>query len=394
MTGRILKSIVWIALIVGGFELAARHVLFPEYTAMLPDMYWKHPVLGHYNKPNLTVRRYNPMNYDVTNRTNSIGMRGLEENREKELAGVWVAGGSNTFGGYIEDNDVFPAAMRRHGIWAANLASEGHGISHQTALMRMLRKQGHRPKAVILVVTMYYAIADHSRGLRELGMPVMDDIAVSPGQRPTARDNLRLAVADFGVLLPTGFQALRARLLRSSALYGWFKVGIMGIPALRDWTLRNGFRNDLDFVQNFDLELLRPLKPGTEAFQKFQSTANYVAAVRTMVESEFGVPFGVLLLPAHHQLHPDNFKRYVDRYGLGAEDLDPLRPLSALKSELRQRGVQTLDAYPALRDSGIRRFTFPDDGHLTAPAHRVVAKLLANWITAKMRSTEPTGVKR
>lgn len=394
MIGRILKSLVWIALIVGGLELAARHVLFPQYTAMLPDMYWKHPVLGHYNKPNLTVRRYNPMNYDVTNRTNSIGMRGLEENREKELAGVWVAGGSNTFGGYIEDDDVFPAAMRRYGIWAANLASEGHGISHQTAMMRMLQKQGSQPKAVILVLTMYYSIADHSPGLRELGSPVVDHMAVSTVQRPTARDNLRLAVADFGGAFPTGFQAVRARFLRSSALYGWFKVGIMGIPALRDWTLRNGFRNDLDFVQNFDLELLRPLKDGTDALQKIHSTAIYVAAVRTMVENEFGVPFGVLLLPAHHQLHPKNFKRYVDQYGLGAENLDPLRALSALKRELRERGVKTLDAYPALRDSGIQRFTFPDDGHLAPPAHAVVAKLLAGWLKAEMPSTEYIGTKR
>jgi len=394
MTGRLLKSLVWIALIVGGLELAARHVLFPQYTAMLPDMYWQHPVLGHYNKPNLTVRRYNPMNYDVTNRTNSIGMRGLEENRKKELAGVWVAGGSNTFGGYIEDDDVFPAALSRHGISAANLASEGHSISHQTAMIRMLWKQGYRPKAVILVLTMYYAIADHSRGLRELRMPVVDNTVVSSVKKPTARENLRLAVMGFGEALPTRFQSLRARLLRSSALYGWFKVGIMGIPALRDWTLRNGFRNDLDFVRNFDLDLLRPLTTDNAAGKKVVSTANYVAAVRSLVEDQFGVPFGVLLLPAHHQLHPDNFKRFVDHYGLGAEDLDPLRPLSALKRELRQRGVKTLDAFPSLRDSGIRRFTFPDDGHLTAPAHAVVAKVLAGWLKDGMPDRQPSGVKR
>jgi len=102
MAGRILKIFVWAALIFGGLELAARQFLFPEYTAMLPDMYAEHPVLGHYNKPNLSVRRFNPMNYDVVNHTNALGMRGLEKNREKELVGIWIAGGSNTFGAYVK----------------------------------------------------------------------------------------------------------------------------------------------------------------------------------------------------------------------------------------------------------------------------------------------------
>jgi hypothetical protein len=167
----------------------------------------------------------------------------------------------------------------------------------------------------------------------------------------------------------------------------------MGIPSLRAWTLRNGFRNDLDFVQNFDLELMRPLKLGSQGLQKIVSTANYVAAVRTMVENKFSVPFGVLILPAHHQLHPANFKRYVDHYGFGAENLDPLRPLVALNRELRRRGVRTLDAYPTLRDSGIRRFTFPDDGHLTAPAHAVVGKILADWLKDGMLPIQPAGTK-
>lgn len=394
MIGRVLKYLVWITLIVGGLELAARHVLFPQYTAMLPDMYWQHPVLGHYNKPDLTVRRYSPMNYDVINRTNAIGMRGREENREKELAGIWVAGRSNTFGGYVEDDEVFPAALRRLGISAANLASEGHGISHQTAMMRMLWNEGYRPKAVVLVLTMYTAIADHSRGLREIGLPVVDNTIVSSAKVPTARENLRLAVLDFEQALPTRLQALRARLLRSSALYGWFKVGIMGIPALRGWTLRNGLRNDLDLIQNFDLALLRPLTAGDAAREKIVSTANYVAAIRTMVEDKFGVPFGVLLLPAHHQLHPASFRRFLDHHGLGDEDLDPLRPLSALNRELRERGVKTLDAYPALRDSGIPRLTFPDDGHLVAPAHAVIAELLARWLRDSMPLIPPTGVQR
>ena len=104
-------------------------------------------------------------------------------------------------------------------------------------------------------------------------------------------------------MLPNDFQAIRARLLKR-ALYGWFKVGIVGVPELRDWTLRAGLRNDLDFVQNFDLKLLRPLTDDNPAHGEIVSTADFVAAVSKMVKEMFDVPFGVVILPAHHQLHP------------------------------------------------------------------------------------------
>lgn len=384
MSARSLKILLWVAFVGGALELSARLILFPQYTAMLPEMYWHHPVLGHYNKPNLTVRRFNPMNYDVVNRTNELGMRGLEKDRKRELAGVWVAGGSNTFGGYVPDDRVFTAGLRRHGIWAANLASEGHSIDRQAAMVRVLGKEGYRPKSVVLVLSMYFAIADYSDKFAGLTEPVVGRIALTPETRPTARRNLQAALSELRSSLPTDFQSVRARLLKSSALYGWFKVGIMGIPALRNWTLRAGLRNDLDFVQNFDLDLLRPLTAGNPATRKIESTADYVAAVGKMVQDTFEVPFGVLILPAHHQLHPASFDRFIAHHGLAGQDLQPLRALTALKAALALRNVALLDTYPALRDSGVARLTFPDDGHLTARAHEIIADSLATWITTGM----------
>lgn len=387
MIRRLLTLVLLGALALSGAELSTRLFLFPEYKAMLPDMFWRSPVLGHFNKPGLAVRRYNPLNYDVVNHTNSLGMRGLEKNRNDELSGVWVAGGSNTFGGYIPDDDVFAAALKRYGIPAANLGSEGHTIAQQAGVIRTLAKEGYRPKAVVLVLSMYFAIADYSADFAALDQPIAGHLGAAPLPQLTARENLAAALTDLRDALPADYQSMRARLLKSCALYGWFKVGIMGIPALRGWTLHAGLRNDLDFVQNFDLNLLRPLTANNPASSNILSTADYVAAIGAMVKKLFGVPFGVVLLPAHHQLHPASFRRYVYHYGLATEDLAPLRALTALDSELEKRGVPFLDTYPALRGSGIARLTFPDDGHLTAAAHAIVARELAAWLKRGMRSS-------
>lgn len=384
-----LKLLIWGILFLGGLELTARYVLFPQYVAMLPDMYERKPGIGHYNRPNMTVRRYNPMNYDVVNRTNSLGMRGLEKNMERELAGVWVIGSSNTFGGYVEDEEVYAHRLKQHGIWAANLASEGHTMQLQAAVARSIGARGYRPRAVVLSLTMYLAISDFSTQYGYLTGPLSEETtAVSV---PTARENLASASRNLQNAIPTNFKAVRARLLRSSALYGWLKVGIMGIPSLRDWTLRNGLRADIDMVRNFDLNLLRPLERGNPAVKNIRSTADFVAAIGKMVRDTFGVPFGVVILPARNQLYPESFQRFAQHYSLQDQDLDPERSIRALEKALLDRGIDTLNTLPALRKSGHPALTFPDDGHLTAPAHGIVAAELAAWLKSKILPQKATG---
>ena len=324
--GRTLKVCLWGLLLLATAELAARYVLFPQYVAMLPDMYQRHSVFGHYNKPNLEVRRYNPMNYDVINHTNSLGLRGLEKNREKELAGIWMAGSSNTFGGYLEDSEVMSARLGDAGYPAANLSSEGHDIVKQTMLIRSLGDAGYRPRAVILNLAMFYAIKDYSAQQSALSAPLEGRMEAINKIAYKARDRLRGGIAGLWAAVPKTLQSVRARLLKSSALYGWAKVGIMGIPALRDWTLRAGLRADMNLANNFSLDLLRPIEKGGTTDGHINSTADYVAAIGDLVRDRFDVPFGVVMLPANHQIYADRFRRYVDHYGLQGQDLDPLRP--------------------------------------------------------------------
>ena len=345
-------------------------------------MYEPHPLFGHYNKPGLDVRRFSPMNYDVINHTNRLGQRGLDRDMERELKGVWVAGGSNTFGGYVGDDEVYTRRLRGFGFWAANLASEGHDMAMQTLVIRDLAARGYRPRAVILALTFFNALQDYDDRLGYLTRPLDEEAATDETRRTEYPAASRLASAVTGLwsLVPTSFMALRARFIKNSAVYGWLKVGVMGIPALRESTLRLGLRADVDLVHKNGLDLLRPLVPKNPATRLIASTAGYIAAVQNIVRESLGVPFGVVLLPNHHQIYPNRFERFVRHFGLQGQDLDPVPPIDALAATLRARGIPVLDTLPALRLANTQLLVFPDDAHLNAEGHAIVARIVAKWL--------------
>ncbi|HEX9702391.1 MAG TPA: hypothetical protein VGA19_06025 [Rhodospirillales bacterium] len=390
-TGRIFLASLWALLALAALEFLMRVAIFPEYTAMFPELYERHPVFVHVNKPNLNVRRFKAGNYDVVIHTNSMGFRGLERNRAAELKGVWVAGGSNTFGGYVGDDQVFAARLAAHGYPAANLASEGHNIAEQARIIRHLGDLGYRPRAVVMAITLFNAIQDYGDDWDALTKPLDVPVEAPKAVHDRPRDRLVAAAEGVRTSVPTSLRDLRSRLAKSSALYGWLKDGIIGIPALRDWTLKLGLRDDLDFrfPGRLGVDVLRPLTKGNRAMTLIDSTAELTAAVGAMVERRFGVPFGVVLLPSHHQIHPASFQRYLKHMGLAGQDLDALRALDALAGALRARGVATLDTLPALRAAKVKRLTFPDDGHLVAAGHAIVAEALARWLDTGMGSGRP-----
>ncbi len=386
---RILTICFWGLLVLGGAELAFRFVVFPEYTSMLPDMFQRHPVLGYYNKPNIEVRRYNPMNFDVINHTNAMGFRGREENREKELSGIWVAGSSNTFGGFVEDNEVYVAQLRKYGYWAANLGSEGHNIDTQSILIRYLGKQGYRPKAVILALPVLHAIQDYTERFDALSKPLRETTTVVERTVGLPSDELWNGFNKLWLAIPRSFKAVRGRLLESSALYGGLKVGIMNVPMLRAFTLKIGFRADIDLINKMPLDLLRPLDTSNPAWRAINTTAEFVAATRAMIQKEFGVPVGVVLLPSYHLLYPEAFQRYVNHFNLQKENLDPWRALSAFKVALAERNVPVFDTLAGLRKKATGPLTFPDNGHLNAEGHTIVAKEIAAWLKSGMKTAQP-----
>lgn len=363
-------------LLVAGIELAFRLAIFPGWRDLQHDMYVRHPVFGHYTKPNLDIRRLNPGNWDVRVRTNALGMRGLPGNLERELAGIWLIGDSNAFGGYVDDAAILSARLGGRGMPVANLASEGHDLSHQARVVRWLGQQGHRPRAVVAAVSLYHGIRPYRDMVAELNRPLPEQ---APESRPRAHDILAARLRGLAAAVPASGLQLRAFLRANSAAYGWVKSGIMGVPVLRTLTIDLGLRTDLDLVYPFGLDLLAPMDAGNPARDDLRGTADFLAATGALVERMFGVRFAVVLLPAHHQIYPAAFARWQSANGLEGRDLDPLRSLQGLKDELAARGVPVLDPLDALR-AAPGRVTFPDDGHLNALGHRVVADALAAWL--------------
>lgn len=360
-------------------ELFVRYVAFPEYRAISEQVYVSHPIFRYFNRPNLAVPRFSPGNYSVINHTNSLGLRGLEANMAAELSGVWMAGDSNVFAAGVSDNEVFTARLSAFGYRAANLACEGHNASDQVAVVRYLWQLGYRPRAVVLGLSLNQAIQDYTPGLANFDRP----IDVAPSAEATLvgpRGRLRQEIERLPTLLPSSFIDLRGRLIRSSALYGFLKVGVLKSDWLRDRLKQAGLVASLDVTVQNRLEYFLPYDRGNPTMPLLVSTVDLVSGFSQVVRRDLQVPFGVVLFPHFHQMYPDGFSRFLARAGLEGRQMDPFQPLKALKSGLEARGIPVLDLLPVLKASGVEPLTFPDDGHLNAPAHAVVAEAVARWL--------------
>lgn len=384
MVGRLISRGLWAIFVLASLEMLMRHVVYPDYRALSNHVFERHPVLGYFNRHDLAIRRLSPNNYDVVNHTNSLGLRGFEKNRERELADIWVGGDSNTFAPGVPTDRTYAHQLRNHGYWAANMASEGHHMANQVLVSRYLAQLGYRPRAIVLGLSMNLALTNYDAYGEFFTRPLSgaeDDKPQPPaGSGVTALARLWANLLSLRTIVPTSLTDIRSRLIVSSATYGWLKEGVTSLPLLRKWTLALGLRQDIALVYTNPLALLRPYREGNPAIDRLRSTADYVARFRKLAHDMFDVPFGVVLFPNYHQMYPETFARYVHHHGLEGEDLDPLRPLDELTAALRARGIPVLDLLPTLKASGVEPLTFPDDGHLNAEAHGVAAAAIAAWL--------------
>ena len=379
---RLGKLAVTIAAVVFGIaatELLFRMIIFPDWTAVAWATFVRHPIYETFQKPNLSERRYNPPNYDVVNRTNSLGFRDREQGFEDDLNSLWIAGGSNTFAAFVEDDETYAARLQALGFPNANLGSEGHTFAQQTFVMRHMAALGYRPRAVLSEISLYNHVSDYRDAMGNFERPLPDQTTItSIDSQIKATSLLTTRVVDVWKKSNLSLQSFKGRLLNHSAAYCWLKVGINKIPYLRELTLKLGLRSDTDLTLGGAVGLL-DTAPENPFDQRIKSTVDYVAKLRDWVTDNLHVPFAIVLIPSRFQLDNGRFRKYVIHHGLEGRKLDPSRPYRLVLAALRRHGIIVFDAEAVLRHQ-TGSLGFPDDGHMNAVSHDVLARGLAKWI--------------
>jgi lysophospholipase L1-like esterase len=374
---RLLLFIILIVFFIVALELIFRTIIFSNWQEVSLPRFIKHPVYGTFQKPNLIVRRYNPPNYDVINRTNSLGFRDREQGFKEDLAGIWLAGASNSYGGFVEDNEIFSARLQNMGYKAANLSSEGHKLQQQIRVIRHLAQQGYRPHAVIIEMTHNNLLGDFRQKQNDLSLQFKTNLEKT-GDAKSVRDKLLIKFKTLNVLTNLTLLEIKSRLITNSAIYAWLKIGINSIPALYKLTLDWGLRADVALADSAPLSLIHK-KSNHQKDYLINSTARYLATMRDWVEKNLNASFGVILIPSQHHLNKDRFLRYMKHKGLPAKDYDPIRPYRKSLVALRALKVNVLDMAPKMT-SVKQPLSFPDDGHTNALGHKLIAEELAKFL--------------
>ena len=238
---------------------------------------------------------------------------------------------------------------------------------------------GHRPRAVLSEISLYNHVSDYRDAMGNFERPLpSQSMRSSIDSQRKAATLLTTKIEDVWKKTNLGLQSFKGRLLNHSAVYCWLKVGINGIPSLRRWMLKLGLKSDADLTLGGAVGLL-DTAPTNPLDQRIHSTVEYVAKLRDWVTDNLHVPFAIVLIPSAFQLDAARFRKYVSHHGLEDRNLDPSRPYRLVLAALRRRGVVVFGAEATLRRQA-GRLGFPDDGHMNAVSHDLLARDLANWI--------------
>ena len=208
-------------------EIAFSRFVFPDWRIVSRVPFRTHPIYNTFQKPNLEIRRYNPPNYDVINRTNSLGFRDREKGFTKDLNSIWISGLSNSYAGFVADEKGYSRVLQdRYGHKNALLASEGHVLPNQVAVMRHLHSQGYKPETVILELTLNNVLRSYADGMAALEKPLfVPKMIAATKTSERALDGLtRRAWTVWTRLLSIDFIGAKLRLINNSAIYAWANV--------------------------------------------------------------------------------------------------------------------------------------------------------------------------
>jgi lysophospholipase L1-like esterase len=363
---------------VGALELATRTLFFSAWTALSPEFVGVNPTFGVYTLPDLRLRNLSPGNFDVTVTTNHWGFRDPDQGFERRLAGLWVAGDSNTFGEGLDDSDIYTERLNAEGLAVANLGAMGGGFERDFRVMRRMAAAGFRPKAVLQVITLNDTIANLGPELGRLG-----DQAVPLAATPMPWAALTAKAATLARPQILTLPAIKSMLLRHVALYGWFKTAMTASTRGHALFLASGLIRDVDLVPAGPAWLMERRRAAEVAAQA-ASMAEYLAAIRDWARDRFDAPYAVALLPAHHDLYPARFAKFARHAGLDAADYDTAQARHLLAAALTARGITVIDCTAALAAADDPALIFPNDGHFNPAGHRIIAQVLEPWARASL----------
>lgn len=388
---RLIRCCLVLIFAVAALELFVRLFVFPDWRDLSPQILEPHPVFLRFSAPDLSARQYDPPNFDVLIETNSLGFRDRREGFEQDLAGLWLCGGSNVFGTGVNNDETMASQIEKFGYRVANLAAEGSQIEIETRVMRYLMREGFRPKAVICAITTPGAIYDTvDKGwLQQFDAPLpeADAIAKPVAKIQSAADRLWFAVNRVVPITEDGTAfsvlAAKARLVKSSAIYGALKYGVGEIPPLYDWLRQRGYIADSDLHISGEADLYLKDLPEKQVV-RLANMGRFLVRLRDLVQERLGVPFGIVLVPTQHQVYPARFTKYLAHNGLNPAAYDLSLPNRRLAEILSASGIPSLDLRPPLLARNDEALTFINNGHLNPRGQEVAAEYIAPWIASAL----------
>jgi lysophospholipase L1-like esterase len=102
------------------------------------------------------------------------------------------------------------------------------------------------------------------------------------------------------------------------------------------------------------------------------------------MKKELGpIPFGVILLPNLHHLYPVRFQKYLTHKGMSLENRDASQPYETIRSTLKERQIIIVEVLDGLRETGDPQLMFYNDAHFNAKGHKVIARIVSNWVRTR-----------
>ncbi len=341
-------------------------------TKKLPDEY-----VHHKYAPHVTMRAYDPVDFDVRINTNNMGFRGRDLSGEKPPGTyrIVMLGDSFTLGAGVGDDQTFPSLLegmlnasssRRYEVINCGVESYAPVLEY-IQLRRNIERL--RPDMVIMNFDMsdlmnefvYRKEAEFGTGGEPEAVSGIEDYRQV---REGALSRLRSWVYD--------------NLFITTALLETIGKRLRGETGLKDVNVETGIEREWMMILIHTLKVPQP----ENSAEMYRMAEDSILRTKRLCE-ENGCVFVLTTYPWGHQVSDDEW--IPGRYewlpkGTGLSDVSD-RTVEELARFSAANGIPFLNAFPAFRNyRGGDRLYYKHDIHWTPAGQRLMAETLAEFI--------------